>query len=763
LELSMLRSLLYSSLIPLLAGCFDSTLGRRNSTPSATIISHAEGDTVYEGYPLSLRGAASDPDNKNSDLVATWFVNDEELCTGAPTSDGSTECELILGMKDTAIRLEVRDIEGAASSAAISLIIVPTEPPVVSITAPTSTGTYFNGRLTEFSGVVSDNEDNVADLRIWWESSIDDLSDLDTTVDSTGQLTGFADLSEGEHAIQLFAEDLAGKVSSDSLIVNVGPPNENPTQPGIVIDPASPRAGQDDLVCAIQTPSTDADNDSLTYAFSWSVDGTPWSGSTNTNTYSGDTISGTYTQTDEMWQCEANASDGKSQSPSAFATASIVFSLPWDKETPLGDADFVVGNGTYVSSAGDVDGDGLMDLLVGSHLAEDNGLATGKAYVFLGSSIAASQTSYLSQPDYSFIGEAEWDYAGDTVSSAGDVDGDGLDDLLIGAYINDEGGNNAGKAYLILGASLSSASSINLSQADYSFIGDGKLGRPVAGLGDTNGDGLDDIAIGDPGATYLFSGSSLSTTTSLLHSDADYILPRTGHTKDGVSAGDVDGDGLNDVLIGNHGYTHSNNQTTGGAYLVYGSDLGNTSTVAYYHTFEGEKSGDSAGWAVSTAGDIDGDGLDDLLIGADGNDEGGDFAGKAYIVLATSITSGLSQSLSKVDHELIGESVGDQAGQLVATADDVDGDGLGDVLIGSKNKDGSAYNGRAYLVLGSSLSGTSTLDLSQADHSFYAASGETGPYTLSSAGDVDGDGLPDIFIGGSSNGAYGGHFFLTGP
>ncbi len=212
-----------------LTGCTDTSVGRHNAAPDASITSHADGDEVYEGYTVTLRGSASDADNLNTDLIATWFVGGEEACSGAPTSDGITECDVEIGIDDSEVMLEVRDIEGAADSESISLTLVHTDTPEVTISTPTADGVYYSDLLVEFTGVVTDTEDLSDDLTVWWESSLgDDMSEIDVTPNTDGAITGFGYLSEGEHAIELFAEDLAGKLGSDSVILAVGPPNSSP-------------------------------------------------------------------------------------------------------------------------------------------------------------------------------------------------------------------------------------------------------------------------------------------------------------------------------------------------------------------------------------------------------------------------------------------------------------------------------------------------------------------------------------------------------
>ncbi len=206
-----------------LSGCNDSSVGRHNAAPDVSITSHTDGDSVYEGYIVTLRGSASDADNVNTDLAVTWYVGSEEACTGAPESDGSTECEVAIEVGDEEVILEVIDIEGAAGTATVSLEILNTETPIVEITAPSSEGVYYSDQLLEFSGFVADEEEEAADLNVWWESSLgDDMTGINSNPDADGELTGDGYLSEGEHTIELFAQDLTGRIGSDLVIVEVG-------------------------------------------------------------------------------------------------------------------------------------------------------------------------------------------------------------------------------------------------------------------------------------------------------------------------------------------------------------------------------------------------------------------------------------------------------------------------------------------------------------------------------------------------------------
>jgi len=431
--------------------------------------------------------------------------------------------------------------------------------------------------------------------------------------------------------------------------------------------------------------------------------------------------------------------------------------------------------GISVSSAGDVDGDGLDDVLVGAPYNEWSD-REGAAYIILGSSLGTNSTIDLSTADYKFVGEESVDYAGRSVASAGDVDGDGLDDVLVSAYMNDDAFTTAGAVYIILASSLGTNSTIDLSNADYKLLGEDDwnyAGISVSSAGDVDGDGLDDVLVGankndeggsEAGAAYVILGSSLGTNSTISLSNADYKLVGESADSDaGISvssAGDVDGDGLDDILVGAYKDDEGGSEA-GAAYVILGSSLGTSNSIDLStadYKLVGESGDDFAGYSVSSAGDLDGDGLDDVLVGAFGDDDGGSDAGAAYVILGSSLGTSRTIDLSTADYKLLGESADDYTGRCVSSAGDVDGDGLDDVLVGSYgNDEGGSEAGAAYVILGSSLGTSSTIDLSNADFKLVGISvdQQAGGWSLSLAGDVNGDGKGDVLVGAVGDGDNG--------
>ena len=216
-----------------------------------------------------------------------------------------------------------------------------------------------------------------------------------------------------------------------------------------------------------------------------------------------------------------------------------------------------------MSFGGDIDGDGLTDIVIGAYGYGFQNL--GKTYLIFGSSLTTPSTFNLSQADYAFLGTAYNEQAGVSVSTHGDADGDGLDDILIGADRNNTDVTYGGKTYLILGSSLGGNTTVDLTMADYIFQGQESdySGRRVHLGGDLDNDGLDEVFVSTrrhyqgpniSGGSYAVLGSSLGVNTTIDLTNADFTFVGDNDGSESImnifSVGDIDGDGNVEVLTG---------------------------------------------------------------------------------------------------------------------------------------------------------------------------------------------------------------------
>jgi Ca2+-binding RTX toxin-like protein len=407
-------------------------------------------------------------------------------------------------------------------------------------------------------------------------------------------------------------------------------------------------------------------------------------------------------------------------------------------------------SGRSVSSAGDINGDGIDDLIIGAFGANPNGNTfAGASYVvFGGNGVGSSSNLNLSALNGSngFVinGIAAFDRLGISVSSAGDINGDGIDDLMIGAFGADPNGNTfAGASYVVFGGNgVGSSSNLNLSALNGSngFVINGIAASDFSGIsvssaGDINGDGIDDLIVGaygaDPngngyaGESYVvFGGSGVGSSGNLnlsaLNGSNGFVINGiTAYDFSGVSvssAGDINGDGIDDLIIGASAADPNGNTFAGASYVVFGgSGVGssgslNLSTLNGSNGFviNGIAAGDGSGGSVSSAGDINGDGIDDLIIGASAADPNGNSAaGASYVVFGGSgVGSSGSLNLSALNGSngfvINGIDAYDRSGISVSSAGDINGDGIDDLMIGADGADpnGNLYAGASYVVFG---------------------------------------------------------------
>lgn len=368
-------------------------------------------------------------------------------------------------------------------------------------------------------------------------------------------------------------------------------------------------------------------------------------------------------------------------------------------------------SGASVSSAGDVNGDGLADIVIGAPGA-DRGpvLNAGEAYVVFGKADSAPVAlGALGTKGFLILGAAAGDRLGTSVSGAGDVNGDGLDDLIVTASWASPGGNaQAGTTYVVFGKAGSEPVDVaNLGEAGFRIDGaaiEDRSGESAAGAGDINGDGLADIIVGafladvngvtDAGTAYVVFGKTDTAPVAVASLGSggfpiNGIAPNDRVGAEVSGAGDVNGDGLADVIIGAHGADPLGREGAGAAYVVFGksttspvnlSSLGNAGFPIY-----GAAMFNLTGPGVSGAGDVNGDGLADLTVGAfRASPLDRTRAGEAYVVFGKSTATAVDlASLGDAGIRFFGPSEDDDAGASSSGAGDVDGDGLADVVIGA--------------------------------------------------------------------------------
>jgi len=449
-------------------------------------------------------------------------------------------------------------------------------------------------------------------------------------------------------------------------------------------------------------------------------------------------------------------------------------------------------SGRPVSAAGDVNGDGFDDVIVAARFADPNGPVSGSSYVVFGQSSGFPAAIDLADLDgsngFRVDGVAAYDGVDLSISGAGDVNGDGFDDVVIGAFGTDPNGNRSGSSYLVFGQSSGFPAAINLSalDGDNGFRMDGVAandfsGSSVSGAGDVNDDGFDDIVIGAPGAdpngnssgsSYVVFGHGGSFGATFDLADLDGA---NGFRLDGITAGDrmgnavsgagdINGDGVDDLLIGASNASPGGNTYSGSSFAVFGQATGFPATFSLASLdggngfrLDGVAATDYSGFSVTGAGDVNGDGIDDIMIGAPYADPAGSNSGSSYVVFGQDMGFPAVVDLGTLDgnsgFRLDGTAADDYSGFAVTTAGDFNGDGFDDLVVGACCTDfNDGGSGSSYLVFGKTTGFPASIGLASLDGNTGirldgVAGGDNSGYAVSGAGDVNGDGFGDVVVG----------------
>ena len=388
--------------------------------------------------------------------------------------------------------------------------------------------------------------------------------------------------------------------------------------------------------------------------------------------------------------------------------------------------------GHELAGAGDVNGDGFDDVIVGAYLFSNGETAEGKAWLYLGASYGLSST-----PSWSFEGAQANANLGLALGSAGDVNGDGKEDVIVGAPYFDNGQTDEGKVWVFHGTTTGLSTTANWSnESNYPTA---RYGHGVGG-GHFSADTFDDVVVTSPnygttasfvGRMFVYQGSAAGlATASATTTDGNHNSSCWGC--DLAVGGDANNDGRDDVLVGATLWTQ-NYSNEGAAFLYLGAGNGIAGVAA--RTWYGAAANNGMG-PVGWAGDTNTDGRDDGVVGVPAFGTSDTGVAWLYLGTATGMSSAVSQTWTGTTNAQLGSTI--DGGQ------DINGDGAPDLLIGSPLEVlavGTAGQAAVYLGTGLAVSATASWT------GFGAAGGDRYGDALAIVGDLDADGYGDIVVG----------------
>ncbi len=768
----MRRSLLPLTLLPLLllSGCTEDvpavictfelpTPGRISSTDGFNLLVYVKGDFTAEQLPavhfvsdLEMTGSAY-PDG----LLLASGINIEGGCIEDPGCPAGARLETPLTPGThviTAMALTPLATVACQDSVEIRANQAP-EVTSISFVPPAP----VTGDNLAFTFDDSDAEGDAVSVAAQWTGpdgqtvAGETLSNLNTAAGETWTLS-------------LTPRDAFDTGTAFTAQVTIG--NTPPSAPTVIADPVPARENAD-ITCAI-TNLEDLDPDTeqtLTPNWSWTVDGADAANST-------DRVDAADQAAGELWVCTATVSDGTDSSTTGSASATVLpalnvptfegfESLPMIQGVGLQR----LGSGGQVASPGDLDGDGLADFVLLDNQSvfvgnTGQGQGDGHAWLFSGAAISAGSAPFATT-------DAATDFFGNTglrltnAYGPGDINGDGLADLVIGfKHISLPTSAEGTGIYVVFGTAGGFGASVDLVNGVTYFGGGDEVGQVACPVGDLDGDGRAELAVAAPtagdgiaGRVYVVYGHGGVWPTDLNPED---LAP--GFVVEGTTSGqqlgtscagitDIDADGFDDLVVGAPGAGSSGN----GRALVYRGEAdrwsGSLTSATADVIIDATAAGSSGfGIAVAALGDHDGDGVGDLAFYGSGPDGGTGTEGSIWI--ASGGAAGFVGAITTADLPYTIEGAGALGFCKVALGVDLDGDGLGDLACSDLTPEDAtnlSATPAARVFLGSA-SLSAARDWSDADYEVLAGAAADRPGAgMAAVADMNGDGYAELLVG----------------